>query len=167
MRILAIDPSLKATGWAVLSCVDHKRKIVDYGVIKTKSQTGWDKILERLSDIGRQIEVAFRLIAFTENICDTVIMEFPNTGKHGVRRTIDFIKLGMACGVIHNALKRALPNIPIHMVTPREWKANDPKENTSRLVAQNYKLKDLDPNIIDAIGIGDYWIGKMRLEGKK
>jgi crossover junction endodeoxyribonuclease RuvC len=54
MKILGIDPSLKATGYGIIEQNQNNLNVVKYGVIKTAQQA---PLLERLNQIKKEIDV--------------------------------------------------------------------------------------------------------------
>ncbi len=57
MRILGIDPGLRATGYGIIDAVNRNAKIVDYGVIETSSK---QPLYQRLKIISDGIEDVVR-----------------------------------------------------------------------------------------------------------
>lgn len=147
-KIMSIDPSIRNCGWAVL---DDKLKLIEYGLIQTKlpnwtdnCQVVWDKLYE----------------AYSKEWPQEVIIEYPelHAGMAAVaaRESGAIFKLSFVCGGIFSLLREIAV---IKLVTPSKWKGQLTKELTRKRLYRIYPEivdKNLDHNIVDAIGIGYY-----------
>lgn len=50
MRILALDTSMSKSGWAVISVIDRKPTVIDYGLIKTNAKLTDGERLRQIVD---------------------------------------------------------------------------------------------------------------------
>lgn len=147
-RIIAVDPGLEDTGWAILE-MDEKNNIVlkDFGLIKTAKQNGLSK---RLKEIYYQIM--------------DKISKF-NVGSAAIEEAyfIDRIKTQSLTihsrGVILLAFENM--NIPYNEYNPRTVKktitgnGNAKKNQMQSVIKMMFSIKDnIYPDIADAIAIG-------------
>lgn len=147
MRILAVDPGLNGTGWAIF--YKNTGRLIAHGVIKRLSITQWyTRGLVIASDLD--------LIQNEYDVKKSYI-EFPSLfqSAHGqmVARKGDLVKLAWFTGLLFGRLIK--PNL----IPVPEWKGQLPKEVVKKRIikilgkTQTLKLKDHD---WDAVGIGLY-----------
>jgi|Deesub1362B_J571_1020462.scaffolds.fasta_scaffold00042_9 crossover junction endodeoxyribonuclease RuvC len=108
MRVLGLDPSLKATGFGLVEQVGQEVSVIDYGVIKTsRRQTLQDKI--------NHIRLAIEEI-ITRHSPDEVAIENPFYAQN-IRTAIT---LGQVRGAVLVAI--ATKKVPLFEYSPREIK---------------------------------------------
>ena len=49
MRILGVDPSLRSTGYAIVEGDRKKQKVIDFGLIKTRSSESLEDSLKHIA----------------------------------------------------------------------------------------------------------------------
>ncbi|MAP24690.1 MAG: crossover junction endodeoxyribonuclease RuvC [Rickettsiales bacterium] len=108
IRILGIDPGLVNTGWGIISCAHTSAKLVDCGVIQTKST---NPMTERLAKIHRELgAILEKYEPKAAAIEDTFVNKNPASA----------LKLGMARGVAFAC--PGLFNIPCFEYAPNQIK---------------------------------------------
>ena len=148
--ILAIDPGTLNCGYCFMT---EGMSLVEYGLIKTKEIT-WLKNCEN---------VWFRLQElYFERWPKHIIIEYPelHAGMMALaaRESGAIFKLSFLCGGMYSMFNETSS---IEIVKPSTWKGQLPKEVVRKRLYKIYpeiKNKDLDHNIVDAIGIGYYTI---------
>ncbi len=167
MRVLGIDPSIRATGWAWIECdKKRKRKILDCGVVKIEGSPKWENITQRLCELGSKlwIDCVLDWLPKVEN--KYCFIEIPRAGNYGERRGASIFKQGMAWAICFKFACEEVGLNQVYTVTPYEWKRNMPKEQTRLWVVDKFGKQIKDHNVIDAIGIADYGTTKLIWEGK-
>ena len=145
-NIVAIDPSLCSTGWAVLN---QERELIECGTIKTKKLRGIDRIDYIVSEI-----LGIVLSAFSGREQDTPMLVFIENYPFGIGklaqsgRIFDLAELG---GTIKYVLwkEHNIITIPIATSTAKKaatGKGNAKKEDVSRFVISRY---------VTVLGLGD------------
>lgn len=162
--VLAIDPSLSATGAAMF---------MPYGmthVLATASLVKGSRANEVLA--VRCSFVVEGISAMLPELPDLVVIERPriNAATHGSKADPDdLIKLAILCGAIAQAFQQRA--MTVLFIEPAAWKGQLPKEvTTARAVA---RLSDaemsrvvlpsaagLQHNVWDAVGIGLWAVGR-------
>jgi hypothetical protein len=140
MKILSLDPSSTACGWAVL---DDGRTIVDLGVIKPG---GHRPLWSREPD--------------------EVLVEVTSGMTYKARRASSLATLGMAQGAVWCAVKAG--GREPHVVLETEWTARKRKEDRARELGiwcdayRAVQKRDKGGDIADAVGLGLWWLGQQR-----
>lgn len=155
MRLLAVDPSLRATGWAVF---DDGRLTMAH--VLTTGEAPPAVALHRIGQV----------LQWRARAADLVVTEFPRIYGHKGSKGADPNDLlwvaavaGVAAGCGHEVAQ---------VVTPSEWKGQSKKEKTRRLVLEaldrhgelevfeslEREYGHLAHNGVDAIGIGLYYL---------
>lgn len=161
--ILAVDPSLSATGVALF---------VPYGTTH-ELHTAWlvkgAKATDVLADRCSSVVAGVRAVNMYPEV---VVIERPriNAATHGSKADPDdLIKLAILCGAISEAFRQR--RCTVLFIKPDAWKGQLPKEvTTARAVA---RLSDaemsrvvlpsaagLQHNVWDAVGIGLWAVGR-------
>jgi Holliday junction resolvasome RuvABC endonuclease subunit len=155
VKILSLDPSSTACGWAVL---DDDRTIVDLGVIKPGGHRPlWSRV-------GRMCDAVGELMARIEP--DEVLVEVTSGMTYKARRASSLATLGMAQGAVWCAVKAG--GREPHVVLETEWTRRLPKANRQRELAiwcdayRDIAKKDKGGDIADAIGVALFWIEQQR-----
>lgn len=108
MRILGLDPSLKATGYGLVEQLDQEISVVDFGVIKTSSR---QSLQDKINHIRVEVE---KII--TQHDPDEVAIENPFYAQN-IRTAIT---LGQVRGAVLVAI--ASRKVPLFEYSPREIK---------------------------------------------
>lgn len=169
--ILSIDPSINSTGVALFDetlGADDAAALKWYGVIKTK----------RKSDLGSKImQIHDKLEALMQELGNRpakIIIERPDSFTYKKRQSymgkaLNYEAMNrnnIAVGVIAGTLRPYTEEILF--VTAPEWKGKQNKQLTMAIVNSSYgiKLKTSQHDIADAIGIGSWWLRKIRMDAK-
>lgn len=146
MITLAIDPGVKHLGVAVFD----GGALVCAGLIKTEDKKALSEIL------------------FTYGYPDSVVVELPQVYQRSKSKgdPNDLIAVAVVVGALQERLRR------VELVKPRTWKGTVKKEVmlkriVSKLTAEETALlpklsKSLVHNVIDAIGIGLFAVGRLK-----
>lgn len=155
-RLLAVDPSLSCTGYALFDCGELRT----CGVFKT---TPADPLRDRLG-------YAAGLLAEHTNL-DLLVIEWPQIYARAKSKG-DPNDLLMVAGVAAGILI-SVDAATVLMPTPHQWKGTTPKDIHNarvlkRLTAREASVlktrcipKTLENNAIDAIGLGLWALGRM------
>lgn len=158
-RILAVDPGVMGTGWAV---VEEGEKLIlrSSGTITpTRKDAPW---LERLQFVSWSFDAVMVSIPV-----DSVVIESPafHSGVAGlaVAATGSLTKLAMLTGSL--IAKVQARDLPLVLATPSQWKGQLPKDVTWKRCK---KILDYYGNVArttsharDAVGIGLWALGKF------
>lgn len=166
--ILALDPGLDATGWALIEprrggVVQQLTGIVDVGVCRTKAR---EELPDRLAALARAVEDVAQ-----EWHAEPVLIEKPRiAGVYGERRGRQRGKgginaralqtFGFACGAIIAAARRACPTV---ILVPASSLPKDQRHDLLRTCLQQAGRDDLtgvrSPDIKDAMWLGATYLG--------
>ena len=141
--ILAVDPSINNTGWAVVD----SGQIKDVGVIKVKGSD-----VKRIYDLGEAIT---RLLMLNE--IDVAVVEIPEafsynrstsawTGKGLNQKSLQ--KLNWAIGAITYALRRW--DVEVILISATKWKGRRTKK-LDKAVAEQVVGRSLSADEADAV----------------
>lgn len=164
--LLAIDPSLSATGVAYFTSDAEGVLRLDYAeLIRGLAGEAMAKRCRRVTaDIWRSHFV--RGLAAPHE----VLIEMPRihlATRGGKADPADIIKLAMLCG----AIGHDYPQSEVAFIEPAEWKGQTPKDVTTRRTRENLTAAELDRvilppaaslahNVWDAVGIGLWAAGR-------
>ena len=152
MRLLAIDPGIHNTGYAVF---DSKDKLCEHGTIRVPEKM---VMLERVDYLLHTLFCRCKAIE--------VVVELPEP-QRGVRGTMamlrgDMLKTSILVGAIFGARWGCYNTWrTCHMVTPSQWKGQLPKTVTQAQCKKLYgveKKHEYDADMIDAIMLGHWWL---------
>lgn len=164
MKLVAVDPGVKATGIALF--VDNKLTHVTLS-----RATDLEAMIQGLFDIEMPVDFGYP---------DAVIIERPTVYRRGGKGdNNDLISVAIVAGAAGAAFGCGLWTTT-EFVEPRTWKGSTPKKiHNERIVDQLNKAerevldgllsrtkkakvaKSLVHNVIDAIGVGLYKLGRM------
>jgi hypothetical protein len=165
MRLLAVDPSTTAAGWAFWST--DEPILVSYGTITAKGD-----YLERIASITKQLERV--LFDVAPEIC---VVEQPGSfGRFFKGQVYLLLGTGAAAGVCwaHGGDK-------VELIAPSKWYPRYIKEDGKRgrimkkpdcleTLREKWGIRDgmgvkLTEHELMAIGIGEWYVNQMRSEG--
>lgn len=167
-KVLAIDPSMKALGWAL----SVNGKLVDKGLIKRKSIS---KKLRPSKKVRRSIKywVAMidQMINLVSDVIDqvglpgVVVIELPRTYTRGsiasqaAKNSGAIEKLVFFVASLRSWFM--MRDVDVVLVYPAGWKGQVPKRITQRRMMRKYGawVADADHNVVDAVGILDWYLG--------
>lgn len=159
-RLLAIDPSIRHTGWALF----NGSNLADCGLIKAPTKLGQEPMPARIAWVVAAIRTAAPK-------ADILLMEWPQIYAGGGKGDPNGL---MAITAIIGGLIALYDSDRCRLVLPREWKGQVPKDvHNARVVAsldgRGRAILDacdaapsLRHNVIDAIGLGQYGICNPR-----
>ena len=156
MRIIGIDPGLATVGFAVLDVQKNKKKLVTYGVIKTRKETPFG---ERLNEIHKDLKSI--LSKYKPEICSIEQLFFSKNVTTG-------IQVAHARGVILLALQEW--GIKIEEVTPSALKSgitgngDADKKAMQKMVMMELNLKEppKPDDAADAVSLALYSASTLR-----
>ena len=163
MRLVAIDPSLRATGWAVFD----NGALTSCGIVKTSAGM-------RPAEVAH--EVAQRLSQVIGS-ADAAVIEMPQAYR--ASRSRGDPKDVLAVATVAGACAALSPHA--EYVSPHDWKGTVPKTNRLCLyIVHRRNVRALDPaslaryerslaawaeslrhNIADAVGLGVFWMKRQ------
>lgn len=150
VNILAIDPSVRHTGYAVFSDVDriHKKpKLYRYGALKVSTKN-YMPIVRNLFSIIERCSIEW------------IVIEKPTLFHSGkgliAKESGRIVTLIHFVGFLHGYFMQADYNVA--MIPVVQWKGQLPKEVVAKRVYSRIKTTIVDHNIVDAIGLGFYFI---------
>ena len=150
--IISIDPSINFCGYAI-----HKNKsLVTYGLIRPSSKQ--EDFVAKSKDIINKIKTIISQFPFKGDYVYRIVIELPQYfGVAGfmARESGAIPKLMFLCGMIVGLKNNVV------LLTPNDWKGQLPKDvvnNRLRKIYSKVDIANLDHNIVDAIGIGHYYI---------
>jgi Holliday junction resolvasome RuvABC endonuclease subunit len=162
LRVLAIDPSSTATGWALFECTEDYRApgLLDYGAIKPKRNQDNHKRIEAMA-LGVDIlcEQHRPHLAFIETMGKAPYIRKGPNGQV-VQTVANQATLRQAWAVIFAALVANLTFENVYGVSPQRWKGSKSKDYTLDIVNTLYglELQSKDNDQADAIYIGQWFI---------
>lgn len=153
-RLISIDPSINNVGIAVW---ELPNALMMYRLLHPKvdaRNNEYDKSLSILDQIKDWIKTY---------AVNRMILEVPAhwaVGGFEARETGSIAKLMLVVGLLYS-MKHDLDELKI--VKPHEWKGQLPKEVMENRLRDEYTaigvdLAVLNPNVVDAIGLGHYYI---------
>lgn len=171
MNLLAFDPSLSCTGWAVLREDGPTITLVDFGDFATKGE----ELFTRLAFIRQ--ETKSRLKTYSP---DYVAVELPQAGfVRGAKRSNTHLpSYGMAVGMVLAACIES--GVPVVTVTADEWgrriaRGGKGQAKTNRIGAvriylgvdlmETYKSEVRASGVADAALMGHHAFAKVRRGG--
>jgi len=156
---MTIDPSINNLGYAV-----YYKKVLRHYELLRPDALARDEGAYHLKTLS-MVKALFRL--FEEYRLNYVVLEMPEhwaiAGFHA-RESGSMTKLVFLCGGIYHFFR--MQGIDIHMLAPREWKGQLPKEVVRErlkpnMIPEYFTEKEwmkLDHNVMDAVAIGQFWI---------
>ena len=160
MRIVGIDPSLKATGYGFLEVVDGKVKLLETGTIEPKQKDPMPKRIERIYSILDSLIVEYHPdILVLEKLYHHT--EYPTTASilGHVRGVICLLCAQHGLTLVEHSVKRIRKALV--------GNGNATKEQTRRLVAQLLNIKEtqlgLDTSDALALALGHAHMLRFKL----
>lgn len=157
-HLLAIDPSLRGTGWACF----RNGMLVNCGVVEGPANT------TRITAVQCIWHDMPTMAGWGED--DQVVLEFPRIYPKGRGQT-DHVDPNDLLWVAAVAGACAAHGVPVHHYYPSDWKGQSKKEKTLRLVLQACNSVERDVieqvkgwkrhNAVDAVGIGMYHLKRI------
>lgn len=160
--LLAIDPGLRGCGCAVFT-EGSKALLWGAGYVRNPLEAG--------DGPGAWLNMASAVFAWSEDI-NSVVIELPRVYQGAQQKgdPEDLIQLAALTGAISERLASAGGHIAT--VRPSEWKGQVPKDIMNMRILSKLSVEELavikhvgktkDHNVIDAIGIGMFHLGRLR-----
>lgn len=154
-HVIGIDPGTRATGIALIS----KDTIDDYELIRGKSNDWKENSKNIVQEIHRFIKCHWGI--------EMIVLEIPehwggDAKGFAARESGAILKLSMFAGIVYGSL--LFSNKDVVLCSPREWKGQLPKVVVANRLHKIYNFpKDLNHNIVDAIGIAHSYMNKWRI----
>lgn len=162
--ILAIDPGLQACGWAIF----ENSKLAACGLARPVKSM---QPIEMMKEIIDQVTLAWEQNVGHSAHPDILVAERPQIYQVGKGDPNDLIPLAILDGAVWQATEARGVMYPL----PREWKGQVPKDvmnkrTLDKLSEKEYSVvkenlsrmpKSLHHNAIDAIGLGQWAIGRI------
>lgn len=153
-RLISIDPSINNVGIAIWELPN----------ILMMYQLLHPKVGERGNEYDKSLSILMQLKEWVRTYAvNRMILEVPAhwaVAGFEARETGSIAKLMLVVGLIYS-LKPQLDELKI--VKPHEWKGQLPKDVMQNRLREDYlainvDLATLNPNVVDAIGIGHFYI---------
>ena len=157
MYLLTIDPSIHSAGVALFDVAQgttHRRsRLIDTQAIKT-TEGDW---IERLDEVCDEV---YGIIG--QNRVDLVLIEQPmifHTGRGAAAANSESIM--KLCALVFSIRQMLIDEgVKVKLIPVRKWKGQTPKSITAKRVWKYWGFESDNDDIVDAVGIGDYWIRK-------
>lgn len=162
-HILAVDPSIRACGFALASHGKARENrgfsLTESGVIVSKSDVNrWERIDQITDDLQEMVPESVR--SGDQNM--VVVVEMPQAMKSAQGQAAanagDTLILAALVGSIRAAM-REYGMVSVECLTVSKWKGNAPKRITQRRIAKRWG-EFMDHNEADAVGILDWYVNK-------
>lgn len=155
MVIISIDPSINFCGFAV----HEGNKLITHALL-TSNKSDEDYVVKSRTVFGQIRGVANEITE--EKIIILEVPEYWKLAGFAARESGSVFKLTFLCGMI-----ASLDNVKT--VTPSGWKGQQSKDVVNNRLRETYKdveIAKLNHNIVDAIGIGRWYIDKYLKDSK-
>lgn len=157
-RLLAIDPSTKALGWA---CFIEQRPgrwaLNASGVMRQRNDDGPDDEPAWLMNLDEVVEKVREL-----GVVDRVVIEQPQMFGSSRGKAAAASGSVLKLTAVAFALRQLFVDrgVPVMMVPVSRWKGQTPKRITQMRVRRVWAWGGDDHNEADAVGIGDWYLRK-------
>ncbi len=159
MIVVSIDPSINFCGFAI-----HVDGVLSGHALLTSNKSDSDyvaksrTIYSQIKSIYEEVDKEYPEESRPKKV---LVLEVPTYWKHAgfaARESGSIFKLTFLCGMICTIDDK------IVTTTPDGWKGQLPKEAMNKRMRDDYKdivdISKLNHNIVDAIGIGAWFINK-------
>lgn len=155
ITILAFDPAIGATGWAVVSCdtPQSPRRIASGTWRPSQAKSAPD----RYDQLRRFVADLIERYAPTLAIVET---PSPRFGRRNPRKESDLANYGRAVGVCEAACDAA--GVPTNRAEVLKWKGSGRKSQTARVVRYVFGYLAKDDNESDALGLALFATGHLK-----
>lgn len=153
-RLLSCDPSINNVGIAIW---ELPNVLIEYKLLHPK-------VGQRSNEYDKSWSIFHQMKEYIQTYeVNRMILEIPShwsVAGFEARETGSMAKLMLVVGMIYS-LKDELEELKI--VKPNEWKGQLSKEVMENRLRDDYntigvELEKLNPNVVDAIGLGHYYI---------
>lgn len=157
-RLLAIDPSTKALGWAVFTLAPNR--LIESGVMRQRNDDGPDDEPAWLMNLDEVVEKV-RCVCTEHGISLAVIEQpqmFGSSRGKAAAASGSILKLTAVAFALRERLM--VLGVDVLMVPVSRWKGQTPKLITQKRVRRVWGWEGNDHNEADAVGIGDWYLRK-------
>jgi hypothetical protein len=160
MRIVSIDPGIRATGVGVFL----DQQLVDSGYIRNPLEAG----LGAVEAFYMAREIDKWLCMHGQPIIDVLVLEWPQVYQVSKGDPNDLLPLSGVDAALVTKLWH--PSLVVRQYLPREWKGQAPKEVMCERIKSRLTPPELDRvfdagalthNVLDAIGLGLHYLGRL------
>lgn len=155
MKLLCIDPSIRACGYAVFEAwwplSEGMRAVLrESGCYVNTTPEPWPGPLDSM--VGATLDEAIR------HDVDEVHIELPDH----IRTEVNPEDVFKVLALVYSIRQACLDLYDVHLHPVKKWKGNVPKQVTQDRVRRHWGWKGDDHNEADAVGLGDYVLRKKR-----
>lgn len=158
MKILAIDPSTRALGYALFALRARMRaSLVRFETIRVSQRLGAyidriDIMCERVTGIVKRER---------PSLCVIEMPQIFGSGKGAAANNSGSVMKLTACVFSLRSSLRSL-GVRVELVPVSRWKGTCPKEITQRRMLRKWGAEG-DHNAIDAVGLGSWFISSLKI----
>jgi len=147
MRVLAIDPSLRSTGFAILEKINGKARAIEYGIIRNR----------------QEIPTSSCLVAIRDRLAELIQRHEPDSGAIESTIYVQSYKTAIALGAVRGAAIVAMAErgVPIYEYAPRRVKQAVVGKGAAAKQQVGFMIRALlglienpPPDAADALAIG-------------
>jgi len=163
MKILSIDPSILSLGIAIFDVNMRKKS----AVLFCTKQISVPKKLEKahwIDKLDHMVEAVMIKAAVRKSPPDIVLIELPQVFTVGRRggaagNSESIMKLSSFVFAVRQELFNYVE--VVKLIPVRTWKGQMPKSLTASRVKKHWGFTSQCDDIVDAVGIGNYWIREI------
>lgn len=175
MKLLCIDPSIRALGWAVFKIVTASTaRLVDSGCIRLGKE--WrGKDVDWMARMDHMVDCVGDLMLRRLNLGDPysyeVLIELPEhfgagagvrvSGRAAAAQNSDAVLKLFGFVMVLRAMVRGA-GADVTLVKVSTWKGQMPKKVTAARVQRRWGWEGIDDNESDAVGLGDWLLYRER-----
>ncbi len=158
--ILAIDPSVRNLGWAVLGPPNENPQLIEFGTVKCDTvglpdETRMNTVIAGLEDAAREY-----LLELTH-----IVIEKPQLW--GAYKSVasmhsgDLLGLHILTGALYWWASTIVQSHNTFLIPVSTWKGQLPKTVTQKRMESRYGVKFATDDESDACGLGTHYLTKM------
>lgn len=187
IQVLAIDPSIRALGYALFSLNITRKKsqlhlpipgspiYLESGVLTlapamamlaqskinpslTGSASAW---IAKADCMVKRLRELFPPVPPLQRVLIELPRHFPSLKGQAAQQSSAILKLMFLVSALRAEYQNQQENIEVHLISVNRWKGTVPKSITQRRVQKHWQLPPSltdDHNEWDAIGIGDFYL---------
>jgi len=150
--VISIDPSINYCGCAIHNI---NGELFVHTLLRPSCKS--DDYLKKSKDIYDQVSVLLNTYPNTKLVLE--VPQFWGSAGFMARESGAVFKLTFLCGMLFSLSDTTLA------LTPNDWKGQMPKHvvnNRLRKVYPNLDIAKMDHNIVDALGIGHFYLTNLK-----
>ncbi len=159
---MTIDPSICDLGYALFALSSSGPSKRAHIILADNIAQHSSEDFTIRSDAAAQI---LTRIAITHKVSEVAI-ELPDhysSAKGEAAKNSDAIlKLIFQVATIRSTILSLIPSCEVILIPVRKWKGSQPKHLTQRRIRNHWHFENVNHNICDAVGIGDWLLRKRR-----